>query len=263
MNVTRGGYYAFIKRPKSNSQIEREVLETFVKRIFTEHEGRYGSNRILRELARIDIHTSKKRVARIMAKLGLQAKGTPKRYRKTNAPSCQEKENILDRVFSTNDRNSVWVGDITYIPTKQGFLHLAGMIDLYSRKVVGWSMSSGMSERLATGALNQAIGREGPCPGLIIHTDRGSQYTSRAFQKALGEKGFTHSMSRKGNPYDNAVSESFFRTLKRELVKGAAFEDRLVAQQAIFKYIELYYNTRRMHSSLGYKSPLEYERQSA
>jgi putative transposase len=198
-----------------------------------------------------------------MQKLGLQAKGTPRRYRKTHAPSYQEKANLLDRIFTVNDKNSVWVGDITYIPTKQGFLHLAVMIDLYSRKVVGWSMSSGMSERLATGALKQAIGRENPAAGLIVHTDRGSQYTSKAFQKALGENGFTHSMSRKGNPYYNAVSESFFRTLKRELVKGAAFEDRLVAQQAIFKYIELYYNTRRMHSSLGYKSPLEYERQSA
>jgi len=239
------------------------VLETFIKRIFEEHEGRYGSNRIMRELAREDIHTSKKRVARIMRKLGLQAKGTPRRYRRTGNPSEQEKANLLDRVFSVNDRNSVWVGDITYVPTKQGFLHLAVMIDLYSRKVVGWSMSSGISEKLATGALNQAIGREGPCSGLIIHTDRGSQYTSRAFQRALLENGFTHSMSRKGNPYDNAVSESFFRTLKRELVKGAAFEDRLVAQQAIFKYIELYYNRKRMHSSLGYQTPVEYERQMA
>ena len=180
-----------------------------------------------------------------MRTLGLQAKGTPRRYRKTNTPSRQEKANLLDRVFSVSNRNSVWVGDITYIPTKQGFLHLAVMIDLYSRKVVGWSMSSGISERLATGALNQAIGRENPAAGLIVHTDRGSQYTSRAFQKALDENGFTHSMSRKGNPYDNAVSESFFRTLKRELVKGAAFEDRLVAQQAIFKYIELYYNRQK------------------
>ena len=201
----------------------------------------------MRELARDDIHTSKKRVARIMRTLGLQAKGTPRRYRKTNTPSRQKRANLLDRVFSVNDRNSVWVGDITYVPTKQGFLHLAVMIDLYSRKVVGWSMSSGISEKLAVSALNQAIGRENPSAGLIVHTDRGSQYTSRAFQRALGEAGFTHSMSRKGNPYDNAVSESFFRTLKRELVKGAAFE--------------LYYNTRRMHSSLGYKSPVEYERQ--
>jgi len=217
----------------------------------------------MRELAKIDIYTSKKRVARIMKTLGLQAKGTPKRYRHNNAPSYQERANLLDRVFSANDKNSVWVGDITYVPTKQGFLHLAVMIDLYSRKVVGWSMSSGISEKLATRALNQAVGRENPCPRLIVHTDRGSQYTSRAFQTALSEKGFIHSMSRKGNPYDNAVSESFFRTLKRELVKGAAFEDRLVAQQAIFKYIELYYNRSRMHSALGYKSPLEYERQSA
>jgi len=201
----------------------------------------------MKELANNDIHTSKKRVARIMKKLGLQAKGAPERYRKTNTPSRQKRANLLDRVFSVNDRNSVWVGDITYVPTKQGFLHLAVMIDLYSRKVVGWSMSSGISEKLAVSALNQAIGRENPSAGLIVHTDRGSQYTSRAFQRALGEAGFTHSMSRKGNPYDNAVSESFFRTLKRELVKGAAFE--------------LYYNTRRMHSSLGYKSPVEYERQ--
>lgn len=117
-----------------------------------------------------------------MKKLGLQAKGTPKRYRKTNAPSYQERANLLDRVFSVNDKNSVWVGDITYVPTKQGFLHLTVMIDLFSRKVVGWSMSSGISEKLATSALNQAIGRENPSAGLIIHTDRGSQYTSRAFQ---------------------------------------------------------------------------------
>lgn len=238
-------------------------METFITRIFEEHEGRYGSNRIAKELAKNDIHTSRKRVARIMRTLGLRAKGAPKRYGHTSGPSYQERANLLDRVFSVNNRNSVWVGDITYVPTKQGFLHLAVMIDLYSRKVVGWSMSSGISEKLAVAALNQAIGRENPSAGLIVHTDRGSQYTSRAFQRALGEAGFTHSMSRKGNPYDNAVSESFFRTLKRELVKGAAFENRLNAQQAIFKYIELYYNRRRMHSALGYKSPVEYERQEA
>jgi putative transposase len=155
----------------------REVLETFVKRIFKEHEGRYGSNRITRGLAREDIHTSKKRVARIMKKLGLQAKGTPRRYRRTSNPSEQKKANILDRVFSVNEKNSVWVGDITFVPTKQGFLHLSVMIDLYSRKVVGWSMSSGISDKLTIAALNQAIGRGKPLPrtdnphgqGLSVH----------------------------------------------------------------------------------------------
>ena len=201
--MTRAGYYAFLNRKKSKTQIENEAPESFIARIFEEHSGRYGANRIVRELAKMDIHTSKKRVSRIMTKLGIKAKGSPRPYRYPKASSYEERANIVDRVFTAPERNRVWVGDITYVPTKQGFLYLAVMIDIYSKKIVGWSMSSRINENLTISALDQAIGREEPSRGLVVHTDRGSQYTSKAFQKRLDQEGFVQSMSRKGNPYDS------------------------------------------------------------
>ena len=150
----------------------------------------------------------------------------------------------------------------TYVPTKHGFLYLAVFIDIFSRKVTGWAMDTRIRDSLVLSALNQAIGREHPDPGLIVHTDRGSQYTSQRFQALLTRWGFVQSMSRKGNPYDNAIMESFYRTLKRELVQDAHYENPEQARQDIFRYIELYYNTERIHSALGWLSPVQFENQN-
>lgn len=231
-----------------------------IKDIFEEHKGRYGARRIGLVLEKMNIKVNHKRIAKIMRKNGLIAKGSRKIYRNyPKGKKYEEKENILNRVFKTDIKNKIWVGDITYIHTKHGFLYLAIFIDIFSRKVVGWSMDTRIKEKLVLSALEQAIGREHPDKGLIIHTDRGAQYTSKNFELALKACGFEHSMSRKGNPYDNAVMESFYRTLKRELVKDSNYENPEQARIDIFKYIETYYNTKRMHSALNYMSPVEYE----
>ena len=259
LNVAKSGYYEFLGRPKSQTRIEREAMEPFVIEIFEKNKGRYGARRISAELKRKGIFASHKRVAKILASLGLQAKGCAKRYRRKK-PVLASGENILNRDFDVNVRNRVWVGDITYLATKEGFLYLAVYLDLFSRKIVGWAVSKRINENLTLAALNQAVGREEPAVGLCVHTDRGSQYTSRRFESELVSQGFIHSYSRKGNPYDNAVMESFYKTLKRELPARGKFESRIDARQEVFKFIELYYNTRRSHSTIGNMSPVEYER---
>ena len=187
-----------------------EALTEMIEEIFHENKGRYGARRIQMILERQGVKVNHKRVSKLMSANGLVAKGTRKTYRKVKKGTpYEEKENILNRVFAADARNKVWVGDITYIPTKHGFLYLAVFIDIFSRKVTGWSMDTRIRDTLVLSALNQAIGREHPDPGLIIHTDRGSQYTSQRFQALLTRGGFVQSMSRKGNPYDNAVMESF------------------------------------------------------
>jgi putative transposase len=165
--------------------------------------------------------------------------------------------------FSITDKNKIWVGDITYIPTRHGFLYLSVFIDIFSRKVVGWSMDTRIRDSLVISAFYQAIGRQHPSEGLIVHTDRGAQYTSQRFQALLERYGCQQSMSRKGNPYDNAVMESFYRTLKRELVQDDCYDNHPEqARMEIFKYIEIYYNTKRIHSSLGWLSPEQFELQN-
>ena len=193
---------------------------------------------------------------------GLMAKVTKKRFKYSHHNvQYEERKNLLDQVFDAKKKNLIWVGDITYIPTRQGFLYLAVFIDVFSRKVVGWSMDTCLKDSLVMNAFNQAIGREHPTKGLLIHTDRGSQYVSERFTALLNRHACVQSMSRKGNPYDNAVMESFYKTLKRELVHGANYENPEQAKREIFKYIETYYNTKRIHSSLGYKCPIDFESQ--
>lgn len=171
LGVTRAGYYAYLKRPKMRSQIEREALRGFIVETFSEHKGRYGANRISRELTKQGIPASRRRVSSMMQELGLRAKGGPRPYGKHKSVPYEEKENLLDRVFNTGRKNRVWVGDITYIHTRQGFLYLAVMMDIFSRKVVGWSMSDRINENLTILCLEQAIAREEPERGLLIHTD--------------------------------------------------------------------------------------------
>ena len=264
LRVSKSGFYEFLGRRKSNTQIEREALEGFVAEVFEEHRHRYGYRRINKELRKNGIVVSDKRVLNVMRKLGLQGKGATRKWRpQRQYQPGDPRLNLVEQVFTVPERNRLWVGDITYIPTGEGWLYLATVIDAWSRKVVGWSMSNRITEDLAIDAINQAVGRENPGDGLVFHDDQGAQYTSRAYQRCLEKHGITQSVSRPGNPYDNAVAESFFKTLKRELVNGRHYETREEAKQDIFKYIELYYNTKRTHSALGYKSPAEFERESA
>lgn len=266
MRVSKSGYYEYVRRRKSNAQIEREALEGFVKEIFERHRARYGYRRINRELRKTGIFVSEKRVLRVMQRLGLVAKGAARKHRAQKAVEAgNPRPDIVERAFAVNQNNRLWTGDVTYIPTKEGWLYLATVMDAFCRKVVGWSMSDRITEKLATGAIEQAIGREGPPNdgSLVFHDDQGVQYTSKAFQRCLGSHGVTQSISRPGTPLDNAVAESFFKTFKRELVEGKDYGTREEARQDIFKYIEPHYNTVRMHSSLDYASPIEYERRYA
>ena len=260
LRISRSGFYDYLHRRKCRRVIENEALTEIIEDVFHEHQGRYGARRIQAVLSQKNIHANTKRISRLMSERGLIPKGTKKRYRYyPNKTQYEERENILGQVFETDKKNQVWVGDITYIPTKRGFLYLAVFIDIFSRKVVGWAMDTRIKDTLVMSALNQAIGREHPEKGLIVHTDRGAQYTSQRFGAMLNRHGYIQSMSRKGNPYDNAIMESFYRTLKRELVQGAGYDNPEQAQLDIFKYIETYYNTKRIHSALGYLSPSEYE----
>lgn len=262
LKVSKSEYYDYIKRRKSNAQIAREALEGFVTEKFELHKGRYGYRRINRELRRDGIVVSEKRVLAIMRKVGLQAKGATRKHRRAKVVEKGDpRVNLIERVFEVDGRNKLWVGDITYIDTSEGWLYLAAVIDAWHRKVVGWSMSDRITEKLATDALEQAIGRENPPEdfSLVFHDDQGSQYTSRAFQRCLESHGIAQSMSRPGNPWDNALAESFFKTLKRELVNDRDYKTREEASRDIFKYIELYYNRQRMHSSIGYIAPCDLE----
>jgi putative transposase len=199
-----------------------------------------------------------------MREMQLYPKGTRYRYKQFNKKSNGiDHPNLLNQVFKTDKKNKIWVGDIAYIPTKKSTLYLAVFIDIFSRKVVGWAMDTRMKEELVIMAFHQAYGKEQPGPGLIVHTDQGTQFTSGNFQSLLKSKSATHSASRKGNPYDNALMESFYRTLKRELIEDAHYENPEQAQREIFKYIEMYYNTKRIHSALGYMSPSQFENKNS
>ena len=209
---------------------------------------------------------SEKRVLAVMRRLGLQAKGTARKRRRAKPVGKGDpRVNLINRVFDVDAGNRLRAGDITYIDTDEGRLCLAAVIDARHRKAVGWSMSGRITERLAIDALEQAVGREGPPDdfSLVFHDDQGSQYTSRAFQRCLESHGIAQSMSRPGNPWDNAVAESFFKTLKRELINDRRYKTRDEARQEVLKHIELYYNRQRLHSKNGYMAPCDLERDAA
>lgn len=238
------------------------MLKEEIKSIFEDHKGRYGSMRISKVLAKKGLTVNKKRVVNLMRSMNLFAKGARYHYKNYNKKiSAVNRPNLLNQIFNAAGKNKIRVGDITYIPTQKGYLYLAVFLDVYSRKVAGWSMGRRMKDQLVIDAFKQAYGREHPDNGLIVHTDQGSQFTSGHFRMLLNQNGAILSNSRKGNPYDNALMESFYRTIKRELIQGANFETPEQAQMEIFKYIELYYNTKRIHSSLGYVSPIQFENQ--
>lgn len=261
LGVSRSGYYAWRARPESKRSLENAMLR---KRIRTIHEGSgktYGAPRIRLELVDEGRRCSVKRIARLMRQEGLRAQWK-RRFRISTAsnPRLPTSANVLDRRFEAEGPNEKWVGDITYIPTFEGWLYLAVLIDLHSRRVVGWATSHTLSKELASDALQMALGQRSAPRGLVHHTDRGSQYASNEYQRLLGVHGFEGSMSRKGNCWDNAVAESFFATLKKDLVHRVRFRTRGEARVRLFEYIEMFYNPKRRHSSLGGRSPIEFER---
>jgi transposase InsO family protein len=262
--VTRQGYYAYAKRPPSARDEQEAALQERVRETFAASKERYGSPRVLHELRRQGVRTSKRRVERAMRDQGLCAR-SPRRFRVTTAanPSHAVEPNVLDRGFSAERPDRRWVTDITYISTDDGWCYLAVILDLFSRAVVGWALDTTLSTKLPLDALDMAVGRRRPRPGLMHHSDRGCQYTSADYRRALSELGVTVSMSRKGNCWDNAVAESFFKTIKAELVNGQRWESRRQLRSAIFEYIEVFYNSQRLHSSIGYKTPAEAERDHA
>ena len=260
LEVTRQGYYAFAKRPASARASNDAILRERVRTVHEESRRRYGSPRILRQLHRDGVKVGKRRVENAMRSMGLAAR-IPRRFRVTTAanPKHMVEPNVLARDFTATRPDQRWVTDITYVWTDEGWCYLAVILDLFSRAVVGWALDTTISTSLPLAALDMAVRRRRPSSGLLHHSDRGCQYTSADYRNALAELGVTVSMSRKGNCWDNAVAESFFATLKTELVHPQRWTDRIELRLAVFEYIESFYNRRRLHSSIGYKTPAEVE----
>jgi len=262
LEVSRSSYYGWLKRPASVHQKEDKILVEKMWRIHKESYKTYGIRRIKAKLNKEGISCGKNRVARLMRENGIFSRLRRKYKATTNSNHrLPVAPNILNQDFTADRPNKKWVGDITYIPTDEGFLYLAGIEDLFQRKVVGWSLGSRITKELTISALEQAAVRENPGDGLIFHSDRGSQYAAYAFQDVLYKYHIRQSMSRKGDCYDNACMESFFSTLKKDIIYGRRFKTREEAKLAIIEYIETFYNCHRLHSTLGNMSPMEYERQ--
>nr|WP_144429551.1 IS3 family transposase [Myxococcus hansupus] len=259
LGVSRSGYYAWAKRPESQRRQRDRELSVEVAAIQQQSRGTYGSPRVHAELRARGARVSAKRVARLMRQEGLAARRRRPFARTTDSRHAHPvAPNVVARDFLPRGPNRTWASDITYIWTAEGWLYLAVVLDLFSRRVVGWSMGERIDRHLALGALNMALaGRGAPA---IHHSDRGCQYASEDYRERLAEHGVTCSMSRKGNCWDNAVVESFFSSLKMELVHTRSFRTREEARRALFDYLEVFYNRKRLHSALGYISPVEYER---
>ena len=261
LEVSRSGFYAWRKRPASARALEDQRLTLEVGAIHAESRRSYGSPRVHMELRERGRRVGRKRVARLMRTAGLRAR-TLRRFRCTtdSGHAMAIRDNLLARRFAVAQANFGWVADITYLWTLEGWVYLAVILDLFSRRVVGWSMSERLEKRLALDALSAALAQRQPRGGLIHHSDRGSQYASHEYQEVLTSYGLLSSMSRRGNCWDNAVAESFFATLKVELVYQTRWSTRAQARSEVFEYIELFYNRRRRHSALGYQCPDEFER---
>lgn len=261
MNVSRSGYYEWLDRGESFRRKKDQELADTIKSIFAQYKGHYGSPRIQDELHARGIRCGKTRIERIMRSHGLVARPKRRYIATTNSNhDYPVAPNVLDQKFYADAPNQVWLGDITYIRTFEGWLYLAAIMDLHSRKIVGWAMSEIMTAALTLQALDMAILARRPATGLIYHSDRGVQYACREYQKVLRAAGMICSMSRKGNCWDNAPMESFFSTLKTECVAGRTFLARTQAKREIFEYIEVFYNRKRRHSSLDSMSPSDYEK---
>lgn len=261
LGVVRSGYYKYIKKQPSKWQVENEELLQTIRAIFKMSRRTYGSPRIHAELIAQGFKCSRQRVARIMRKDGLEAKMKRVFKRTTRVDSRRPAAaNLLQQDFTAPCPNQKWVADITYVKTQEGWLYVSVIMDLFSRKVVGLVMSDTLHADLVLSTMSQALQRRQPNGRLQHHSDRGCQYTSESFQQMLNDNGVICSMSGTGNCYDNAVAESFFHTLKTECIHFERYESREQAKQSIFEYVEIFYNNKRRHSTLGYVSPAEFER---
>lgn len=260
LNVSKSGYYAWKARPPSKRSREDAALTERIAEIHRGSRETYGYPRVHAELRALGIRCGRRKVARLMRKSGLRGcmRGRKKRTTRRD-PRATPAPDLVNRNFAATAPDRLWTADITYVRTDEGFLHLAFVLDAYSRKVVGWSMAPHLRTELVVGALEMAVWRRKPAAGLVHHSDRGVQYTALSFGKRLEEIGIVPSMGRAGSALDNAISESFVATLKVELVHRHRFPTREAARSAIFEYLEAFYNRKRLHSSLGYVSPEGYE----
>lgn len=262
MQASRSAYYTWLHRPQTTTEKEDIELTTTIHSIFQKSRASYGTRRVKKALFDQKRNVSRRRISRLMDEANLACK--TKRKFKATTDSRHDKPvspNLLDRELKVNQPDQAYVGDITYIHTQEGWLYLAVVIDLYSRQVVGWSMAEHMRAKLVNDALLMALWKRKPAKGLLWHSGRGSQYASDSHRALIKEFGIRQSMSRKGNCWDNAVSGSFFHTLKTELIHHEIYQTRSAAKQAAFEYIEVFYNRERLHSANGYLSPVDYELQ--
>ena len=264
LGVTRQGYYASITRPPSKRAVEEDQLRERLKRLHVESRQSYGSPRMLRALRSEGVRVSKRRIERALRVLELRVT-LRRRFRVTTQsnPTHAVAPNVLERDFKASRPNERWVTDITYMWTQQGWCYLAVILDLFSRSVVGWAVERSLSTSLPLRALDMAVRKRRPAMGLLHHSDRGCQYTSAEYRHVLAQLGVTVSMSRKGNCWDNAVAESFFATIKTELFYRRSWATMDELRSALFEYIEVFYNRRRLHSSLDYKTPNQAEAEFA
>jgi putative transposase len=261
LEVSRTGYYAWLKRPESARVVRRRELAAKIKAVHEENRKVYGSPRVHRALQAQGESVCENTVAAVMQEQQIRAKTKRKFVPRTTDANhvCPVADNVLDRQFAAELPNQKWAADITYIPTDEGWLYLAGVIDLCSRKIVGWSMADHMRSDLVSQALQMAVVHRRPAKGLLHHSDRGVQYASDEYQHLLQSHQMEVSMSGKGDCWDNACAESFWSTLKSELVHHEHYATREQARQSIFEYIEVFYNRKRLHSSIGYQSPEAFE----
>jgi putative transposase len=259
LSVSPSGYYAWLDRePSARAKQDAELLRK-IHVVHDESRGTYGVPRVHAMLAADDVFVGKKRVARLMKSAGLEGVCRRKKYKSTRDRDARPAPDLVEREFAATAPNQLWVADITYVPTWAGFLYLAVVLDVFSRRIVGWSMDTHLRAELVVDALNMAVGQRKPAT-VIHHSDQGCQYTSLAFGLRCREVGVKPSMGSVGDAYDNAMCESFFATLECELLDRRRFKNQLEARLAVFDFIEGFYNPRRIHSALDYRSPVEYER---
>jgi transposase InsO family protein len=266
LGVSRAGYYAWRKRTPSDRMRDRAIFDALVRHAFEQRRRRYGRARLTRELHHQGVACGQKRVARSMARQQLRVRRLRRFRRMADAPPmAAPAPNLLARVFTASAPNQVWVSDITQLPIRGGVVFLVIFLDLYSRRIVGWAVSDVQRHTLLLTAFDRAVRLRQPPRGLIVHSDQGTQYRAIAFQDHMTLHGVRQSMSRRGNCWDNAVAESFFATLKKDLADHttSTFETVELAERVLFDYIELYYNRQRLHSTLAYRSPVTFEEQNA
>ncbi len=263
LQVSRNGYYDWRDRPESKRSKENRTALSQIREVHARSREAYGAFKTCQELMARGFQWGRHRIAKLRRLAGIEAK-RKRRFRITtqSRAGVVAAKNRLKQRFEAKAVNRVWVGDITFVPTAEGWLYLAVLIDLYSRRVVGWAMSARIDQQLVLDALNMALLQRRVKPGLIHHTDQGRQYSGAAYLAVLKQHGIIASMSRRGNCYDNAVAESFFSSLKNELIHHSSFKTRDEAKTAIFEYVEVFYNRQRRHQSLDYCSPVDYERKA-